>query len=52
MIVTDPAAGNALAFNPKIAAAVIAGVVAFFTRSSLWTIGVGMATLWLMQAMG
>jgi branched-subunit amino acid transport protein len=52
MIVTDPGAGNAMAFNPKIAAAVIAGVVAFFTRSSLWTIGIGMAALWLMQAMG
>ena len=52
MIVTDPAAGNAMAFNPKITAAVIAGVVAFFTRSSLWTIGIGMVALWLMQAMG
>jgi branched-subunit amino acid transport protein len=52
MIVTEPAAGGAMAFNPKIAAAVIGGAVAFFTRSSLWTIGSGMAALWLMQAMG
>ncbi len=52
MIVASPAAGGAMAFNPKVAAAVIAGVVAFFTRSSLWTILTGMAALWLMQAMG
>jgi branched-subunit amino acid transport protein len=51
MIVADPAAGNALDFHPKIAAAVIAGVVAFFTRSSLWTLGAGMAALWLLMWM-
>ena len=28
----------------------IAGVVAFFTRSTLWTLGTGMAALWLLQA--
>ena len=32
--------------------AALAGVVAFFTRSSLWTMGTGMAALWLLQAMG
>jgi branched chain amino acid efflux pump len=52
MIITDPAAGNAMAFNPKVAAAIIAGVVAFFTRSSLWTLGTGMAALWLLKWMG
>jgi branched-subunit amino acid transport protein len=52
MIVAGPAVGSALAFNPKVAAAAIAGAVAFFTRSSLWTILTGMAALWLMQAMG
>jgi branched-subunit amino acid transport protein len=52
MIITDPAAGSAMTYNPKLAAAVIAGAVAFFTRSSLWTILTGMAALWLLQAMG
>jgi len=52
MILGDPAAGNPMAFNPRLAAAAIAGAVAFFTRSSLWTIGTGMAALWLLQAMG
>jgi branched-subunit amino acid transport protein len=50
MIAAGPAAGSAMAFNPKIAAAAIAGVVAFYTRSSLWTMGTGMAALWLLQA--
>jgi branched-subunit amino acid transport protein len=52
MIVADPAAGSAMAFNPKVGAAIIAGVVAFFTRSSLWTLGTGMAALWLLKWMG
>jgi branched-subunit amino acid transport protein len=50
MIAAEPAAGHAMAFNPKVAAAAIAGFVAFFTRSSLWTMGTGMAALWLLQA--
>jgi branched-subunit amino acid transport protein len=50
MIAADPAAGRAMAFNPRIAAAAIAGVVAFYTRSSLWTMGTGMAALWVLQA--
>ena len=41
-----------MALNPKAAAAVIAGAVAFFTRSTLATLGTGMAALWLLQAMG
>jgi branched-subunit amino acid transport protein len=32
-----------------VAAAVVAGVVAFVTRSTLWTLGVGMAALWAFQ---
>lgn len=52
MIVAEPAAGHAMAFNPKVLAAVIAGVVAHSTRSTLWTLGTGMAALWLLQAMG
>ena len=55
MVVATPATEAlvtySLAFNPKIAAALIAGIVAFFTRSSLWTIGTGMASLWLLQAL-
>ena len=34
---------------PRILAAVIAGVVAFHTRSTLGTIAAGMAALWLLQ---
>jgi len=52
MILGDPVTGNTVALNPKVAAAAIAGAVAYFTRSSLWTIGTGMAALWLLQAMG
>jgi branched-subunit amino acid transport protein len=37
-------------FNPKIPAAVIAGAVAWFTKSSLKTMVAGMAALWILQA--
>ena len=50
MVMGDAGAGNAMTFNPKAGAAVLAGVVAFFSRSSLWTLGTGMAALWLLQA--
>jgi branched-subunit amino acid transport protein len=49
MVAADPAAGNAMAVNPKVAAAAIAGVVAFFTRNTIGTLGTGMAALWLLQ---
>ena len=52
MILSDPTAGNALDFNPKVAAAILAGAVAFFSRSTLLTLGTGMSALWLLQAMG
>ena len=52
MIAADPVAGSAMSLNPKAVAAVIAGAVAFFTRSSLLTLGTGMTALWLLQAMG
>jgi len=52
MIIAEPGTGAALTAHPKVAAAVVAGTVAFFTRSSLWTLGTGMAALWLVQAMG
>ena len=41
------AAGNADV--PRILAAAIAGAVAFVTRSTLRTIGAGMAALWLVE---
>ena len=49
MIMGEATAGSAMGFNPKAGAAVLAGVVAFYTRSTLWTLGTGMATLWLLQ---
>jgi len=36
--------------NPKVPAAAIAGIVAWFTRSSLKTMVAGMAALWILQA--
>ena len=51
MIMGDAAAGGAVPFNPKAGAAGLAGVVAFYTRSTLWTLGTGMAALWLLQAL-
>jgi len=35
---------------PKILAAVVAGAVAFWTRSTLKTLAAGMLVLWLLQA--
>jgi branched-subunit amino acid transport protein len=52
MVLADPASGNAMSASPKVAAAVIAGVVAFFSRSMLLTMGTGMAAFWLLQALG
>ena len=34
---------------PKVVAAVIATVVAWFRLGTLWTLGVGMAALWLLN---
>jgi branched-subunit amino acid transport protein len=45
MIYAGPAEGSSAAFDPKVVAAVIAGVVAYFTRSTLGTLGTGMAVL-------
>ena len=39
-------------FSPKVAAALIAGAVAWVTRSTPRTIAAGMAALWLLQWMG
>jgi branched-subunit amino acid transport protein len=43
-----PAAGGAPA-DARVAAAAIAGVVAWFTRSTGWTLAVGMLALWALQ---
>jgi branched chain amino acid efflux pump len=50
MVVAAPGE-PALAAMPKIIAALAAGVVAFFTHSTMKTLGVGMASLWLLQAL-
>jgi branched-subunit amino acid transport protein len=42
--------GGIEAINPRIPAAIVAGIVAWFTRSSLKTMVAGMAALWLLQA--
>jgi branched-subunit amino acid transport protein len=48
-MIVAPAAAP-LPFNPKIPAAIIAGAVAWFTKSSLKTMVAGMLALWLLQA--
>ena len=50
MVVAAPGE-PALAAMPKIVAALAAGVVAFFTHSTMKTLGVGMLSLWLLQAL-
>lgn len=49
MIVGAPGAVG-FAPAPKIVAATLAGIVAFFTRSTLKTLGAGMLALWALQA--
>ncbi|HEX4882860.1 MAG TPA: AzlD domain-containing protein [Casimicrobiaceae bacterium] len=36
--------------DPRVPATLVAAGVAFFTRSTLWTLVAGMAALWLLQA--
>ena len=36
--------------DPRVPATLVAASVAFFTRSTLWTLVAGMAALWLLQA--
>jgi branched-subunit amino acid transport protein len=49
MVIT-PVAGIE-AINPRIPAAIVAGIVAWWTRSTLKTMFAGMASLWLLQAL-
>jgi branched-subunit amino acid transport protein len=50
MVLTTPA-GLALAGNPRVLAAIVAGAVAYFTRSMPWTLAAGMGALWGWQAL-
>jgi branched-subunit amino acid transport protein len=50
MVLTPSAAGTLAGVNPRIPAAIVAAVVAYFTRSTLKTLGSGMAALWLLEA--
>ncbi len=36
--------------DARVPAALVAAVVAFRTRSTLWTLATGMAALWLLRA--
>ena len=50
MVLTPSIMGTLQGVNPRIPAAIVAAVVAYFTRSSLATLVVGMIALWLLQA--
>jgi branched-subunit amino acid transport protein len=47
MVVVIPM--QAQASLPRVVAALAAGVVAFFTRSTLWTLATGLLVLWALQ---
>ena len=49
MVLTPSAAGALAGVNPRIPAAILAAVVAYFTHSTLKTLAAGMAVLWLLQ---
>ena len=51
MVVASAPGDPASASMPRIVAALAAGVVAFFTHSTMKTLGVGMLSLWLLQAL-
>ena len=52
LVVPMVAAGSpASASTTRIAAALVAGVVAWFTRSTGWTLVAGMGALWTLQAL-
>ncbi|MEO5763690.1 MAG: AzlD domain-containing protein [Casimicrobiaceae bacterium] len=50
MVLPGPPLAMPDVVSPKVLAALVAGVVAWFTRSTLKTLGAGMAALWLLQA--
>ncbi len=51
MVLSPSAAGALAGVNPRIPAAILAAIVAYFTHSTLKTLGVGMAALWLLEAL-
>jgi len=51
MVLTPSVAGSLQGVNPRIPAAIVAAVVAYFTRSTLATLSLGMVALWLLQAL-
>ena len=50
MVLSPSAAGALAGVNPRIPAAIVAAVVAYFTRSTLATLSLGMIALWVLQA--
>ena len=50
MVLTPSVMGTIEGVNPRIPAAIIAAVIAFFTRSTLATLSLGMIALWALQA--
>ncbi len=46
------AGGSPLSSSPRVAAALVGAAVAWFTRSTAWTLAAGMAALWTLQALG
>ena len=50
MVLTPSVAGTLAGLNPRIPAAIVAAVVAYFTRSTLKTLGTGMVSLWVLEA--
>ena len=48
-MVVDAGATGAGWLTPKVAAAVIATIVAYWKLGTLWTLGVGMGSLWLLN---
>ena len=48
-MVVDVTAEGVSAHAAKVAAAILATVVAWFKLGTLWTLGLGMAALWILQ---
>jgi len=48
-MVIDTGASPGEWLSPKVAAAVIATVIAYFKLGTLWTLAVGMTVLWLLN---
>ena len=48
-MITAPDASGAWHIDARVPAAIVAGVIAFATRSTLWTLVGGMAALWVLR---